>query len=93
MSELYGHVLYETLITSKIDYVKFIKNYINAPHKVEIIKYLEDNSNISDNERLLIYLFIDNVIITKKLFIRRCDKCNFGWFSTGRNIFHCEQCR
>lgn len=93
MSEVYSIEVYETLITSKIDYVKFVKNYINAPHKVEIIKYLDNNSNISENEKLLIYLFIDNVIITKKLFIRRCDKCKFEWFSTERHTVHCEKCR
>ena len=85
--------LYKTLCASKIDYVTLMKEYINTNKKIIKLKELEFRLDMNENEKLLMYFFIDNIVIKKRLFIRKCKICMFEWFSIGKHTKYCDKCR
>ena len=93
MTDLYISDLYKELCTSKFNFVKYIKDYIKSPKKVMLLAKLEENTELTEKEKMLIYLFIDRVVRNKCLFIRKCDECNIEWFSTKKHAVLCEKCR
>ena len=49
--------------------------------------------NMTINEKMLVYLFLDKIVLERKIFVRKCNKCKFEWFSTDCDAIHCEKCR
>jgi len=70
-----------------------MKKYINSSNRVGELRKLDNNTNMTQNEQLIAYIFIEQVVISKKLFIRKCKKCEFEWVSTASRAVYCEQCR
>lgn len=85
--------LYKVFISSKVDYVKFIKEYMKSPDKAEYLKMMDKNTKMTINEKMLVYLFLDKIVLERKLVVRKCKKCKFEWFSTDCDAIHCEKCR
>jgi len=85
--------LYKVFISSNVDYVKFIKEYMKSPNKAEYLKMMDKNTNMTINEKMLVYLFLDKIVLERKIFVRKCNKCKFEWFSTDCDAIHCEKCR
>ena len=85
--------LYDTLCNSSVDYVKFVKEYIKCNDKVKKLKDLELNIDITQSEKLLMYMFIIKTYKHKLFFIRKCNKCNIEWFSTCKDATLCQSCR
>ena len=58
--------LYETYITSNIDFVVFIKEFTLSETRLDKLNEIDielDLKNITKNEKLLIYLFIKKIFI------------------------------
>lgn len=88
--------LYESYINSKIDFVKFVKDFTKSNKRADKLNELDlevEKKKVTKNEKLLIYLFIEKIFIQKTLFLKECTKCNFEWFSTQENATLCEKCR
>ena len=85
--------LYETLCNSNIDYIKFVKEYIDADSKVKKLKELDNMTDITEDEKLIMYLFIEKTCTQKLFHIRKCDYCKFEWFSTKKYAYYCMDCR
>ena len=91
--------LYESYINSKIDFVKFVKDFSKSNKKADKLDKLNkldldvQHKNITKNEKLLIYLFCEKILIEESLFLKECAKCKFEWFSTQKDAKLCEQCR
>ena len=50
-------------------------------------------TNMTEDEKLIMYLFIEKTCTQKIFHIRKCDYCKFEWFSTKKYAYYCMDCR